>query len=82
MTYLDFQIGQKVTHPDIYWGREVFEVVGIRRDELELRGDWSGGTHNVDQSGWYKIEGMRHWFKYPFEGGDYGLWTYKTYGFR
>jgi len=23
---------------------------------LELRGDWSGGTHNVSQTSWYPIE--------------------------
>lgn len=37
---------------DLY-SNEIFEVVGIREHQLELRGDWSGGTHNVDQTSWY-----------------------------
>jgi hypothetical protein len=45
-------LGDRVT-TEHYDHGEVFEVVGIRKDELELRGDWSGGTHNVDQTGWY-----------------------------
>lgn len=52
----------KVTHPELYNGNEVFTVVGIRMHELELRGDWSGGTHNVDQTGWFKRDGVRHFY--------------------
>jgi hypothetical protein len=37
--------------PSIYTN-EQFEVVGIRENEVELEGDWSGGTHNVCQRGW------------------------------
>jgi len=33
-----------------------FTVIGIRKDEVEISGDWSGGTHNVKQSSWVKIE--------------------------
>ncbi len=54
----EIKLGDKVTHPDIYWGREVFKVVGIREKELELEGDWSGGTHNVCQSSWIKRDGI------------------------
>lgn len=39
---------------DVYWGKEPFKIVGIREDEIELQGDWSGGTHNVSQKGWVK----------------------------
>lgn len=35
---------------------EIFTVIGIRPDELELQGDWSGGTINVCQISWYPIE--------------------------
>lgn len=45
-------LGDLVT-TDYYSHGEVFEVVGIRREQLELKGDWSGGTHNVCQTGWY-----------------------------
>ncbi len=50
----NYKLGYKVTTD--YYEKEVFEVVGIRKDELELRGDWSGGTHSVDQTSWYPIE--------------------------
>ncbi len=48
----DYRLGDKVT-TEYYDHGEKFEVVGIRANELELRGDWSGGTHNVDQTSWY-----------------------------
>jgi hypothetical protein len=51
----NYKLGYKVT-TEYYNHGEVFTVVGIREDELELRGDWSGGTHNVDQTDWYPIE--------------------------
>ena len=55
------QINDKVVHNDIYHGNEIFRVVGIRTepDEVELEGDWSGGTHNVCQRGWHKKEGTK-----------------------
>lgn len=46
-----YRLGQKVT-TWINGGKEVFEVTGIREKELELKGDWSGGTA-PDQIGWY-----------------------------
>lgn len=39
---------------DVYWGKEPFKIVGIRENEIELEGDWSGGTHNVYQKDWVK----------------------------
>lgn len=39
---------------DVYNGREPFKVVGIREDEVELEGDFSGGTHSVCQKDWFK----------------------------
>ena len=50
----DYRLGDKVTI-DLYNHSEVFKVVGIREMELELEGDWSGGTHNVNQTGWRNI---------------------------
>lgn len=52
------QIGQIVGHKDLYDGKEKMEVVGIRRHEVELRGDYSGGTHPVCQTEWMPIEGV------------------------
>jgi hypothetical protein len=34
------------------------EIVGIRKDEVELEGDYSGGTHCVTQKDWLPIEGI------------------------
>jgi hypothetical protein len=55
---MNIYIGQKVKHKDLYNGKEVFEVVGIRKDEVELEGDFSGGTHNVVQKAWLPKEGL------------------------
>ncbi len=54
MTGKEYRLGNLVTI-NIY-ENETFEVVGIREKELELKGDWSGGTHNVSQSGWYPVD--------------------------
>jgi hypothetical protein len=51
----EFNLGDCVT-TEYYYHGERFRVVGIRENELELRGDWSGGTHSVDQTGWYPKE--------------------------
>ena len=34
------------------------KIVGIRENEVELEGDYSGGTHNVCQTDWLPIEGV------------------------
>lgn len=38
----------------LYEGREPFTIVGIRKDEVELEGDYSGGTHNTVGKQWFK----------------------------
>ncbi len=48
------RIGSVVTTD--YYQKEEFTIVGIREKELELKGDWSGGTHNVCQRSWYPID--------------------------
>jgi hypothetical protein len=37
----------------VYDGHEPFKIVGIRENQVELEGDFSGGTHNVIQKGWF-----------------------------
>ena len=37
----------------VYEGHEPFKVVGIRENQVELEGDFSGGTHNVCQKDWF-----------------------------
>jgi hypothetical protein len=52
----DYRLKDKVTCGRGYDHGEVFTVVGIREHELELEGDWSGGTHNVSQKDWVPID--------------------------
>src|SRR5258708_2030672 len=51
-------IGKKVYHQELYKGKELMEIVGIRKDTVELQGDYSGGTHPVCQKEWLPIEGL------------------------
>jgi hypothetical protein len=55
MTGREYRLGDLVTI-DVYEHKEVFEVVGIREKELELKGNWSGWTKNVSGSGWCPIK--------------------------
>lgn len=58
MSANNLRLGQIVYHKDIYWGREPMKIVGIRETEVELEGDYSGGTHCVCQKDWESIEGV------------------------
>ena len=53
-----FYLGQTVYHRDVYEHREPLEVVGIRKDELELEGDYSGGTSEFKQRSWMPMKGV------------------------
>ena len=53
----NFKIGQKVYHRDIYNHKEPMKIVGIRENQLELEGDYSGGTHNIIQKSWMPLKG-------------------------
>lgn len=52
------ELDMKVFHEDIYNGKEKMIIVGIRKTEVELQGDFSGGTHNVSQKDWLPIKGL------------------------
>ena len=54
----DIRLNQMVYHKDIYWGCEQMKIVGIREHEVELEGDYSGGTHMVCQRDWLPIKGL------------------------
>ena len=45
----NFKLGDKVYHKA---DAAPFEVVGIRKTTVEIQGEWSGGTHNVNQKWW------------------------------
>jgi hypothetical protein len=51
-------IGQKVRHKEIDNGRETCEVVGIRKEEVELWGDLSNGRANNHEVQWFSIKGL------------------------
>lgn len=48
----------EVYHQDIYCGNERITVVGLRKDSVELQGDYSGGTHGVSQKDWLPLNGV------------------------
>lgn len=37
----------------LYNGREPFKIVGVRQNQVELEGDYSGGTHNTIGKQWF-----------------------------
>ena len=48
----NYKLGDLVRYPV---DRAPFEVVGIRKDKIEIEGDFSGGTHNVTQRDWVPV---------------------------
>lgn len=54
---IEYKLGMIVYHNDVYDGREPLKIVGIRHDELELRGDYSGMNNIIDNC-WLPIEGV------------------------
>ncbi len=52
------KLDMEVFHKEIYDGNELMKVVGIRKKEVELEGDYSGGTHKVSQKSWLPIKGL------------------------
>jgi hypothetical protein len=55
---MELRLGETVFHKEIYDAKEPLEVVGIRKNEIELEGDYSGGTHAVRQKSWMPIDGI------------------------
>lgn len=54
---MEIYIGQKAKHKDLY-ANEIFEVVGIKENEVLLKGDFSGGTHAVEGESWLPKKGL------------------------
>lgn len=52
------ELKMKVFHDKIYNGKELMTIVGIREFEVELEGDYSGGTHNVIEKDWLPLQGL------------------------
>ena len=59
MIWHQYEFGYKILNmypvyvESLYHGHEPLKVVGIRENEVELEGDFSGGTHNVCQKSWF-----------------------------
>ncbi len=51
-------LDMEVYHKDLYKGEWKAVIVGIRKTEVELYCDMSGGTHNTYGSSWFPIEGL------------------------
>lgn len=62
-----FQLGQTVYHRAVYDHREPLRIVGIRETELELEGDYSGGTHGVTQRQWMPIKGVSRIYNHGYK---------------
>jgi hypothetical protein len=43
---------------DAVKGGELMKIVGLRENEVELEGDYSGGTNNTIGRQWFPIEGI------------------------
>jgi hypothetical protein len=55
---LNPELDMLVFHESIYDGKECMKVVGIRHEQVELEGDYSGGTNNIIQKDWLPIKGL------------------------
>ena len=49
----NFKLDDKVYYP---CDTAPFKVTGIKKNEIEIEGDFSGGTHNVCQKSWVGID--------------------------
>ena len=72
---IEFELEDLVTCESGYHHKEIFKVVGIRREELELEGDWSGGTNPSTSKSWIPIKECRLYEKSepvdPIQINDY-----------
>jgi hypothetical protein len=66
----ELRLNQLVYHTDIYWAREQMKIVGLRENEVELEGDYSGGTHDSIGRQWFPIKGVSL-IKSGVEGGEF-----------
>lgn len=58
MTVDQLKLNMIVYHEKVYNGREELKIVGIRECEVEVEGDFSGGTHQIHQKTWLPIKGL------------------------
>lgn len=63
----ELKIGQTVYHRNVYAHKEPLKIVGLRENEVELEGDYSGGTHNVIQRQWLPINGVSRVYNHKYK---------------
>lgn len=63
---MEYKLKEVVYHENVYGYKEPLTVVGIREKELELEGDYSGGTNNVTQREWQPISGVSRIYDYQY----------------
>jgi len=63
----ELKIGQIVYHRNIYDHKEPLKIVGLRENEVELEGDYSGGTYNVVQKQWLPINGTSRVYNHKYK---------------
>lgn len=63
----NLKIGDIVYHRSIYQHKEPMKVVGITETEIQLEGDYSGGTHNVCQRSWLPIKGTSRIYNHAYK---------------
>ena len=63
----DLRIGQKVYHRKVYEHREPLTIVGIKETEVELEGDFSGGTYPVKSRAWLPLQGLSRIYNYAYK---------------
>lgn len=71
----NFQLGQIVYHRNVLYQQFLVVLYDYRENELELEGDYSGGTNNVCQKQWMPIEGVSYIYnhKYKQECREYAV---------
>jgi hypothetical protein len=63
----NFKLGQTVYHRKVYDHREPLKIVGIRENELELEGDYTGGIYNVCEKDWLPIKGVSRIYNHAYK---------------
>jgi hypothetical protein len=67
MKEYNFKLGQTVYHRNVYDHREPLKIVGIRENELELEGDYSGGTNIFCEKDWLPITGVSRIYNHVYK---------------
>lgn len=62
----NLKLGQIVYHKDVYDYREPLKIVGLRENEIEVEGDFSG-MYNIIQRGTLPLNGTSYIYNYSYK---------------